>query len=305
MPPFRCCPDVHKLKLASTDSCDEIDTIANGDYTVMVKETWTTSAGDDGSSLSEVAHGTYACTAMTDIEIPFVSDSWYGRKRRDSDEDPIPDPEGERGWHLLEHTHHAHDYDHHDHGHDHHHHGHDHHHHPHSHHTHEPDPTHPPNVAGKQKTCTLTCPDGEVPANGKTEAICQRVRDGETDQVDKWTQRITKCVPADELLAELKAPTQASPNAPEKTSEANKEASKVVIINTSTTTETEEKGPGHSHKKKKNKGEKKKNKEGKKQKKMNKKQKKEGKKQKKEGKKAKKDKKKKEKALRQEARGVF
>merc|ERR1712136_722116 len=133
----------------------------------------------------------------------------------------------------------------------------------------------PPNVAGKQKTCTLTCPDGEVPANGLTEAICQRVRDGEADQVDKWTQRITKCVPADDLLANLSAPPASNPNAPEKTSEANKEGSKVTIINTSSFDDpNEEKGAGHghSHKKKKNKGDKKKDK-------------------------------KKEKALRQEARG--
>merc|ERR1712227_1059300 len=207
MPPFRCCPDVHKRKLAATDNCDEIDT-STTPYSVMVKETWTTAAGATEENLAKVEHGTYSCTDMTDIEIPFVSDSWYGRKRRDSDEeDPIPDPEGERGWHLLQHTEHAHDYDHaHGHGHDHHHHGHGHtHHHGHTHsyHTHEPDPTHPPNVAGKQKTCTLTCPDGEVPANGLTEAICQRVRYGEADQVDKWTQRITKCVPADDLLANL------------------------------------------------------------------------------------------------------
>lgn len=102
MPPFRCCPDVHKRSLSATDNCDEIDTSTNP-YSVMVKETWTTAAGDTEENLAQVEHGTYSCTDMTDIEIPFVSDSWYGRKRRDSDEeDPIPDPEGERGWHLLQ-----------------------------------------------------------------------------------------------------------------------------------------------------------------------------------------------------------
>merc|ERR1712136_420163 len=110
--------------------------------------------------------------------------------------------------------------------------------------------------------------------------------------VDKWTQRITKCVPADDLLANLSAPPASNPNAPEKTSEANKEGSKVTIINTSSFDDpNEEKGAGHghSHKKKKNKG------DNKKDKKEGKKQKKEGKKQKKKDKKAKKDKKKKEK----------
>merc|ERR1712193_280541 len=65
------------------------------------------------------------------------------------------------------------------------------------------DPVHPGWVTGKETVCKLACPEGEVSATGYGKAVCQVV-----NGVDKWIIKITNCVNADDMLAELKAPTE-------------------------------------------------------------------------------------------------
>lgn len=65
------------------------------------------------------------------------------------------------------------------------------------------DPVHPGWVTGKETVCTLMCPAGEVSATGYGKAVCQVV-----NGVNKWIIKITNCVNADDMLAELKAPTE-------------------------------------------------------------------------------------------------
>lgn len=48
----------------------------------------------------------------------------------------------------------------------------------------------------------MTCPEGEVPANGKWSAVCEIV--GGHNQ---WTTHITKCVNPDDILAVLSEPS--------------------------------------------------------------------------------------------------
>ena len=216
MPPFRCCPDIHTLEGHDGD-CESVSTT----FDALVAESWTTSADDtlDVTDLTnKVKHGEYSCTDLADVELPYHGDHWYNRKRRhavddgeggevphDHNDDGSVTYEDDRGKHKKHHKQ-NHDHDHHDHhGHSH---GHAHGHthgnaHGHGHHHHHTHPTHPSTISGQQRVCTLTCENGEVPANGWASSTCQVV-----SGVSKWVNRITHCVNADDILAVLSQPDE-------------------------------------------------------------------------------------------------
>lgn len=65
-----------------------------------------------------------------------------------------------------------------------------------------PAPSHPDCVVIKEKLCTLTCPDGEVPALGHDTSVCHEYANGS----QKWVKKLTHCVNSADIMAVLVDP---------------------------------------------------------------------------------------------------
>jgi len=80
--PERCSPDVHNIFVLE-DGGGLCDAIPSGTpFSITTPETWAgASLADDRATWA--SHGTYTCTDLEDAEVPYISVTYQGRKRRD------------------------------------------------------------------------------------------------------------------------------------------------------------------------------------------------------------------------------